>query len=230
MTIDPEALKEESYPLPGRVTLRGRTVTLEPLNAEVHSTALWKTFGGRDELWPWLADGPFASEHELRLATEAKQRSADMIFFAIVPTASGCAEGWTCYMRMEPMHGVVELGNLVFAPSLQRTTAATEAIFLMTSHVFDYLKYRRCEWKCNAENLPSRRAAERFGFAFEGIFRQHMIVKGRSRDTAWFSMLDSEWPVRKRAFEVWLAPENFASDGRQRQSLQQIAAAQTKSR
>ena len=205
-------------------------MTLEPLDGEAHASALWQAFAGHDDLWPWLADGPFASEHELRLAIEAKQRSAEMIFFAIVPTESDCAEGWTCFMRMEPTHGVVELGNLVFAPSLQRTTAATEAIFLMAGHVFDHLQYRRCEWKCNAENLPSRRAAERFGFTFEGIFRQHMIVKGRSRDTAWFSMLDSEWPVRKRAFEAWLAPDNFAGDGRQRQSLLEIAATQSKSR
>jgi RimJ/RimL family protein N-acetyltransferase len=123
-------------------------------------------------------------------------------------------------MRMEPAHGVVEVGNILLTTSLQRTTAATEAMFLMASHVFDFLGYRRYEWKCNAKNHPSRRAAERLGFTFEGIFRQHMVVKDQSRDTAWFSMLDREWPARKRAFEAWLAPANFLNDGQQRQSLQ----------
>jgi RimJ/RimL family protein N-acetyltransferase len=128
-------------------------------------------------------------------------------------------------MRMDPEHGVVEVGNILLTPALQRTTA-TEGMYLMASHVFDHLGYRRYEWKCNAENEPSRRAAERLGFTFEGIFRQHMVVKGRSRDTAWFSMLDHEWPARKRAFEAWLDPANFDNEGRQRQSLTEIAATQ----
>jgi RimJ/RimL family protein N-acetyltransferase len=119
---------------------------------------------------------------------------------------------------------VVEVGNILLAPSLQRTTAATEAMFLMASHIFDHLGYRRYEWKCNTENLPSRRAAERLGFTFEGIFRQHLVVKGLNRDTAWFSMLDREWPVCKRAFEAWLAPANFDREGRQRQSLAEMQA------
>jgi RimJ/RimL family protein N-acetyltransferase len=118
-------------------------------------------------------------------------------------------------MRIKPAHGVVEVGNVLFSPSLQRTAAATEAMYLMASHVFDHLGYRRYEWKCNALNLASRRAAERLGFTFEGIFRQHMVVKGQSRDTAWFAMLDHDWPARKQAFETWLAPENFDREGRQ---------------
>jgi RimJ/RimL family protein N-acetyltransferase len=122
-------------------------------------------------------------------------------------------------MRIEPAHGVVEVGNILLAPSLQRTTAATEAMYLMAGYVFDCLGYRRYEWKCNASNLPSRRAALRLGFSFEGIFRQHMVVKGCNRDTAWFSMLDHEWPANKSAFEAWLAPANFNEEGRQRQSL-----------
>jgi RimJ/RimL family protein N-acetyltransferase len=114
---------------------------------------------------------------------------------------------------------VIEVGNIMLSPALQRTTAATEAMYLMARHVFDDLGYRRYEWKCNALNLPSRRAAERLGFTFEGIFRQHMVIKGQSRDSAWYSMLDSEWPARKRAFEAWLDPSNFDAEGRQRRSL-----------
>jgi RimJ/RimL family protein N-acetyltransferase len=121
---------------------------------------------------------------------------------------------------MEPAHGVIEVGNIMLSPALQRTTAATEAMYLMARHVFEDLGYRRYEWKCNALNEPSRRAALRYGFSFEGIFRQHMVIKDRNRDTAWFSMLDHEWPARKRAFEAWLDPANFDAEGRQRASLE----------
>jgi RimJ/RimL family protein N-acetyltransferase len=201
------------------VTLHGRCVTLEPLDAARHTAAVWQAVSGHDELWTWLFDGPFATEADLRKAIEAKQTAPGYAFWAIVPVATGQAAGWASYLRMEPAHGVIEVGNILLSPSLQRTTAATEAMFLMASHVFDTLGYRRYEWKCNAENLPSRRAAERLGFTFEGIFRQHMIIKGRNRDTAWFAMLDCDWPARKAAFEAWLAPANFDSDGRQRNSL-----------
>lgn len=126
-------------------------------------------------------------------------------------------------MRITPAHGVIEVGNILFSPALQRTRAATEAMYLMARHVFEDLGYRRYEWKCNAENAPSRRAALRFGFTFEGIFRQHMVVKGHNRDTAWFAMLDHEWPGRKRAFEAWLQPENFDDDGHQQRTLAEIA-------
>jgi RimJ/RimL family protein N-acetyltransferase len=129
------------------------------------------------------------------------------------------AAGYASYMRIDPAHGVVEVGNILLSPSLQRTTAATEAMYLMARHVFDDLGYRRYEWKCNAENQPSRRAALRLGFKFEGIFRQHMVIKDRNRDTAWFAMLDREWPERKRAFEAWLDPENFDARGVQKTSL-----------
>jgi RimJ/RimL family protein N-acetyltransferase len=127
-------------------------------------------------------------------------------------------------MRIEPAHRVIEVGSILFTPRLQRTVGATEAMYLMARHVFENLGYRRYEWKCNVLNAPSRRAALRLGFTFEGIFRQHMIVKGRNRDTAWFSMLDSEWPKRKAAFERWLDPSNFGSEGRQRVSLSAINA------
>jgi RimJ/RimL family protein N-acetyltransferase len=220
-----EPLDWKPVPLAGPVTLRGHAVTLEPLNAERHAAALWQSLRGHDELWSWLPFGPFATESDLRRHIEERQAAAGFVFLAIVPAATGLAEGWASYMRMEPAHGVIEVGYVLFAPSMQRTAAATEAMFLMASHVFDQLGYRRYVWKCNAENLPSRRAAERLGFTFEGIFRQHMIVKGRNRETAWFSMLDREWPARKRAFESWLAPENFDGEDRQRRSLEQFRAA-----
>lgn len=208
---------------PVRKPLHGRTVTLEPLDAERHAGDLWNAVEGYDEVWQWLFDGPYASQAGLTRGIAEKQAAADRAFFAIVPIAAGSAAGYASFMRMDPAHGVIEVGNILLSPSLQRTTAATEAMYLMARHVFD-LGYRRYEWKCNAENLPSRRAAQRLGFAFEGIFRQHMVVKGRNRDTAWFSMLDHEWPARKAAFEAWLDPANFDEEGRQRASLTDLAA------
>jgi RimJ/RimL family protein N-acetyltransferase len=208
-----------------RVSLNGRYVTLEPLDAERHAAALWRAVEGHEELWTWLFDGPYASEAELRQAIEARQAAAGFVFLAIVPVATGQADGWASFLRMEPEHGAIEMGNILLSPALQRTTAATEAMFLMARHVFEDLGYRRYEWKCNAENLPSRRAAGRLGFTFEGIFRQHMVIKGRNRDTAWFAMLDREWPARKHAFEAWLDPANFDEVGRQRRSLRQLLAA-----
>jgi RimJ/RimL family protein N-acetyltransferase len=212
-------------PVPVPVTLRGRTVILEPLDAGRHAAALWQAVKEHDELWTWLPDGPYATESDLRRAIEEKQSAAGAVFLAIVPTATGSVAGYASFMRMEPAQGVVEVGNILLTPSLQRTTAATEAMFLMAAHIFDQLGYRRYEWKCNAKNEPSRRAALRLGFTFEGIFRQHMVIKGESRDTAWFSMLDHEWPIRKRAFEAWLNPVNFNEEGRQRQSLATVAIA-----
>jgi RimJ/RimL family protein N-acetyltransferase len=238
---------------PAPTTLRGSCVTLEPLDAERHTTALWEAVRGHDELWTWLADGPFSTESELREAIARKQAATAAVFLAIVPAESiipegagafmplkegenarpsgpatsfnAKAAGYASYMRIEPAHGVVEVGNIMLSPTLQRTTAATEAMYLMAAHAFDDLGYRRYEWKCNALNEPSRRAALRLGFTFEGIFRQHMVIKDLNRDTAWFSILDHEWPARKRAFEAWLDPTNFDADGKQRQSLTAIAAA-----
>lgn len=221
MTLaNPAALNWKPVPPPGRVTLRGRYVNLEPLEAQRHAPALWKAVHGHDSLWAYLGDGPYASEAALRPAIEEKQAAQNAVFLAIVPGATGEAAGYASYMRIEPAHGVVEVGNILLSPTLQRTTAATEAMYMMANHVFDHLGYRRYEWKCNAENYPSRRAALRLGFTFEGIFRQHMVIKDRNRDTAWFSMLDHEWPARKRALEAWLDPANFDVNGRQLTSLQ----------
>jgi RimJ/RimL family protein N-acetyltransferase len=199
-------------------------VALEPLSAVCHATALWQAAQGHDEVWAWLADGPYATEEEFRAGIAQKQAAAGAVFLAIVPESTGEAAGYASYMRIDPVNGVVEVGNILMSPALQRTTAATEAMYLMARHVFEDLGYRRYEWKCNAGNGPSRRAALRYGFTFEGIFRQHMVVKGLNRDTAWFAMLDHEWPARKRAFETWLDPANFDDQGSQRQTLSEIAA------
>ena len=218
MPESPLNWKPVSPPQP--VTLRGRTVTLEPLDAGRHAAALWQAVQGHDGVWDWLSDVPYTDEAAFRDAIAAKQSAPGAVFFAILPKSTGTAAGYASFMRIDAPNGVVEVGNILLGPALQRTTAATEAMYLMARHVFEEIGYRRYEWKCNALNAPSRRAALRLGFTFEGIFRQHMVVKGLNRDTAWFSMLDHEWPARKRAFEAWLAPENFNGDGRQRCSLE----------
>jgi RimJ/RimL family protein N-acetyltransferase len=191
-----------------------------PLDAAAHAEALWEAVRGpeNDALWRYLFDGPFADFAAFRAMIERKAASQDPLFFAILD-GKGRAAGYASYMRMEPAHRCIEVGGILFTPALQRTAAATEAMYLMARHVFEDLGYRRYEWKCDSRNEPSRRAALRLGFTFEGIFRQHMIVKGRNRDTAWFAMLDAEWPARKAAFERWLAPANFDADGRQKSSL-----------
>lgn len=213
--------------IPSPLALTGRSVTLVPLSAEAHTGDLWRAVQGHNAIWAYLADGPYPSEPDLKKALAEKQAAAAAVFLAIVPQSSGKAEGYASYMRMDPANGVIEVGNILMAPSLQRTTAATEAMYLMARHVFEDLGYRRYEWKCNANNAPSRRAALRYGFTFEGVFRQHMVVKGENRETAWFSMLDSEWPARKKAFEAWLDPSNFDASGKQLKSLQQLSGCES---
>jgi RimJ/RimL family protein N-acetyltransferase len=215
---------------PVPTTLRGRCVTLEPLNADFHTPALWQAVQGHDGVWTWLADGPYATETDLHQSLVQKQDASAAVFLAIVPRTTGVAAGYASYMRIDAPNGVVEVGNILLSPALQRTTAATEAMYLMARHIFEDLGYRRYEWKCNALNQPSRRAALRYGFTFEGIFRQHMVTKGRNRDTAWFSMLDTEWPARKRALEAWLDPENFDDEGRQRRSLAEMSSPSARGR
>lgn len=214
-----ETLHWKPVPLPGKVTLRGRYATLEPLDPDRHAPPLWEAVRGHDDVWAWLADGPYADEASFHRAIAEKQTSGSAVFLAVVPADTGHAAGYASFMRMDAANGVIEVGNILYSPALQRTRAATEAMYLMASHVFDHLGYRRYEWKCNALNEPSRRAAKRLGFTFEGIFRQHMVVKDVNRDTAWFSMLDREWPARKRAFEAWLEPGNFDAEGMQTRPL-----------
>ena len=206
---------------PERITLSGRSISLVPLNAEAHADALFDGANGgdKDRVWTYLFDGPYTDRAVFRANIEAKAKSEDPLFFAIVDNASGKPLGYQTFLRVEPLHRVIEVGNILYTPAMQRTIGATEAQYLFARYVFDELGYRRYEWKCNDLNAPSKRAAQRFGFSFEGVFRQHMIVKGRNRDTAWFSMLDSEWPAQRAAYEQWLAPDNFDAAGRQKVSL-----------
>ncbi|HLW91977.1 MAG TPA: GNAT family protein [Roseiarcus sp.] len=202
---------------PERVTLEGRFVRLTPLDAASHADALFEAAnqGDKDQVWDYLFDGPYVDRKAFFANIEAKAKSEDPLFFAIIDKTSGAPVGYQTFLRIEPIHRVIEVGNILYTLAMQRTPGATEAQYLFARYVFDDLGYRRYEWKCNALNAPSRRAAQRFGFTFEGVFRQHMIVKGRNRDTAWYSMLDHEWPARRAVFERWLAPDNFDANGRQ---------------
>jgi RimJ/RimL family protein N-acetyltransferase len=209
---------------PQRIVLPGRVVTLRPFDGPSQAGALYEATHGpeREALWRYMGDGPFASFDAYQAAFEKKEKSVDPLFWAIVDNTTGLPVGQASYLRIEPAHRSIEVGNIIFSPALQRSPGATEAMYLMARHAFDDLGYRRYEWKCNALNQPSRRAALRLGFTFEGVFRQHMIIKGRNRDTAWFSMLDSEWLLRRANFERWLAPSNFDETGRQRLSLSHL--------
>jgi len=215
-------VEERLAKIPGRTPIEGETVRLDPVDPRRHAEQLFQASVGADELWSYMAYGPFESQAAFTEWLGARAASRDPVFYAVIDRASGAARGMTSYLRIEPEHQVIEIGHIWFAPVLQRTRQATEAIYLMARYAFDDLGYRRLEWKCNSLNAASRRAAERFGFTFEGIFRQHMIVKGENRDTAWFSIIDAEWPIRGAAFKAWLSPENFDSSGRQRRSLSQI--------
>ena len=208
-------------PRPQRTTLAGRHVTITPLDPVAHAESLYAATAGltNERLWLYILNGPFASRAEFDAYLTRIASLDDPLFYAILDNTSGRAVGHVSYLRIEPAHRCVEVGGILYAPSLQRTPGATEAMYLMARHAFEDLGYRRYEWKCDALNAPSRRAALRLGFTHEGVFRQHMIAKGRNRDTAWFSMLDSEWPARKAAFEQWLDPANFDADGRQKAPL-----------
>lgn len=206
---------------PQRTGLIGRVVTVAPLDPPRHGDSLFDGLCGdrNDDLWCYLQSGPFADRAAFDVYLQKSALSEDPLFFSILDNRSALAVGVAAYLRIEPLHRVIEVGSIVFSRSLQRTAGATEAMFLMADHAFDTLRYRRYEWKCNALHEGSRRAALRLGFGFEGIFRHHMISKGRNRDTAWFAMLDSDWPARKAAFEKWLDRVNFDADGRQRVPL-----------
>ena len=212
--VDPSPAKP-----PGPVTLVGRFGRLERLDVARHGHGLWQALRGHDELWTYLFVGPFPDEAAFTawLTTRAKDDSP-YYFYTVVDRAEQ-AVGLIALLEIRPATRAIEVGHIVYSASLQRTPLATEAQYLLARYAFETLGYRRYEWKCDSLNAPSRRAAARFGFTIEGIFRQHMIVKRRNRDTAWYSMLDGEWPVRKAAFERWLAPENFDNEGRQKKKL-----------
>ena len=195
---------------------------LEPVDAARHAKSLFDASRDEPRIWDYLAYGPFESERVFTEWLRERAASDDPLFYAVVDLDSGTARGMASLMRIDPANGVIETGHIWFAPVLQRTRQATEAIYLLARHSFDDLGYRRFEWKCDSLNQPSRRAAERFGFVFEGVFRQHMVIKDRNRDTAWFSILDGEWPVVRAAFETWLAAANFDEHGRQRRSLAEV--------
>jgi RimJ/RimL family protein N-acetyltransferase len=211
-------------PRPERVELTGRVVTLRPFDLSSQAPALYAATHGpeAEDLWRYMGDGPYPNRAAYEVAFEKKQNSEDPLFWAVLDNATGTPVGQASYLRIEPVQRVVEVGNILFSPALQHSTGATEAMYLMARHAFNDLGYRRYEWKCNALNQPSRRAALRLGFTFEGVFRQHMIVKGRNRDTAWFSILDAEWPRLQANFEQWLAPSNFDAYGRQILSLSKL--------
>jgi RimJ/RimL family protein N-acetyltransferase len=208
-------------PRPGRIPLKGRYARLEPLDPVSHGDALFDAGAGADSafLWRYLFEHPITRREAFEAWAAKASSTEDPLFYAVIDKASGRAEGRLCFMRIEPVHGVIETGSILFGPRIARSRAATEAIFLQARHAFEDLGYRRFEWKCDARNGPSRRAALRFGFTFEGIFRQHMVVKGENRDTAWYAMLDGEWPAIRAAFEGWLDPANFDESGRQRAPL-----------
>jgi RimJ/RimL family protein N-acetyltransferase len=213
----------EELKLPQRVTLEGPHVKIVPLDAASHAAALYA--GSRDPaLWRYLFNGPYTDEADFRIWLEGREKSEDPLFFTILDRARDVAAGYSSLMRIEPAHRVIEVGNILYLPILQRSAGATEAMYLLARYVFEELGYRRYEWKCDACNAPSRRAALRLGFTFEGIFRQHMIVKGKNRDTAWYSMLDTEWADRKQAFERWLDPANFDAEGQQKSRLNSARA------
>jgi RimJ/RimL family protein N-acetyltransferase len=207
---------------PAHTQLRGSHILLRPVKAGTDAAALYAVSHpphGEQAIWTYLPDGPYESPEHLREALTWAQSSQDPLYFTLEELSGQRPLGLASYLRITPQFGVIEIGHIWFGAELQRTTAATEAIFLLARHAFDDLGYRRLEWKCNALNAASRRSAERFGFTFEGVFRQHQIVKGRNRDTAWYAITDREWPAIRAGFENWLKHTNFDEQGRQRTSL-----------
>jgi RimJ/RimL family protein N-acetyltransferase len=202
-------------------------VVVRPVDAEADARPLYEVSHaptGDPEIWRYLPDGPYDGPDALREQLRVAQALDDPLYFSLARLPEGRPEGVATYLRIRPEHGTIEIGHIWFGPPLQRTPAATEAIYLLLRHAFDDLGYRRMEWKCNALNQGSRRAAGRFGFRFEGVFRQHMVVKGRNRDTAWYAITDRDWPPIRAGFQAWLAEENFDDAGGQRRALGELIA------
>ena len=208
--------------MPGRTVLEGRYVRLEPLSMQRHTAPLYTAqASGDDRLWLYMGSGPFTDEAEFREYVGKMAASNDPLAYAVVPTG-GEPAGIVTYLRIEPTTGSIEIGHIWYGASIQRSPVSTEVVYLLAKHAFDDLGYRRFEWKCHNRNERSKRAAVRFGFTFEGVFRNHMIVRGRNRDTAWFSITSEEWPAIRDAFEAWLVPANFDASGQQIRSLEAI--------
>jgi RimJ/RimL family protein N-acetyltransferase len=213
---------------PAREALRGSHVLVRPVDAATDAEPLYAVShppDGDPAIWTYLPDGPYDGPEHLAEMLRWAETSADPLYFTLARLPDEQPLGIASYLRIAPEFGTIEIGHIWFGVPLQRTTAATEAIFLLARHAFDDLGYRRLEWKCNALNAASRAAAERFGFTFEGVFRQHQVIKGRNRDTAWYAITNAEWPAVRSAFERWLAPDNFDGEGVQRQSLGGLMAA-----
>jgi RimJ/RimL family protein N-acetyltransferase len=212
---------------PGPTELQGTHILLRPVDPATDAEPLYAVSHppeGDPVIWTYLPDGPYESPMHLSRMLGWAATSDDPLYFTLVERRSGRPVGQASYLRMKPEFGAIEIGHIWFGVPLQRTTAATEAIYLLCRHVFDDLGYRRLEWKCNALNAPSRRAAERFGFSFEGVFRNHQVIKGRNRDTAWYGMTDGAWPSIRSAYKAWLDPANFDAEGVQRRSLRDLMA------
>ncbi|QND53952.1 GNAT family N-acetyltransferase [Phyllobacterium sp. 628] len=213
-------------PSPAHENIEGRYVTLEPLNAAKHGDGLYEasSVADADDRFRYLFEAPATDRPAFNAWLEKVEASKDPLFFAVTDKRSGKVAGRQTLMRIDPNFGVIEIGNIYWGPLISRKPAATEAQYLFASYIFDTLGYRRYEWKCNNANAPSKRAAERFGFKFEGVFRQHMVQKGQNRDTAWFSIIDSEWPALRAAYHAWLAPDNFDANGQQIKRLEDLRA------
>ena len=213
--------------VPARTVMQGAHIQLEPLDPAVHADDLHEASHTTEDglaIWTYLPEGPWPDRDAYRAHIRANAGMQDRIFYALRPTAGGPAAGQASFMDMHPGNGVIEIGYIWFAPSLQRTRAATEAMYLMIDHAMTDLRYRRMHWRCNALNAKPRGAANRLGFRYEGTFYNHLIFKGLNRDTAWYSILDDEWPDVKQRLEAWLADDNFDGDGVAKQSLAAMMA------
>jgi RimJ/RimL family protein N-acetyltransferase len=210
-------------PAPDGTVLQGRYAYLEPLDADAHAALLYDAFDGQSWIWDYMPVGPFSSSSQFYRWMQEATSKDDIHFYAIRDLETGEWGGFASYLRVKPMAGAIEVGFIAMAPCLQKTRAATEAMYLMMQWAFE-VGYRRYEWKCDALNRPSRRAAQRLGFSYEGVFRQALLVKGRNRDTAWFAVIDKEWSALKEAFQLWLNPNNFDERGQQRERLSDLTA------
>ena len=225
--IGPDVIDWTPRQLPPRTAISGRFARIEPLDVDRHAADLYAAYStapdGRD--WTYMFSGPYPTFEDFLTWANAAAVSTDPMHHAIIDLATGRAVGTAAYLRIDVTHGVIEIGNIAYSPSLQRSPLATEAMFLMMQRVFDELGYRRYEWKCDHHNARSRAAAARYGYTYEGIFRQAVMYKGRSRDTAWFAIIDREWPALRAAYRQWLDTANFDADGEQRFRLSDLTAA-----
>ena len=226
LPIGPRLAEPGSARAPERIVLDGRYARLEPLDVARHGDELLaaSTPPDRAARFRYMPELPPDAPESFRTWLAAASASADPLFFAVVDRATGRAEGWQTFLRITPVHRCIEIGNIYWGPGIAGTRIATEAMYLFAVYALETLGYRRYEWKCDALNAPSRRAAQRFGLTYEGHFRRAVIIRGRNRDTAWFSIVDEEWPALKAAYERWLAPENFDARGRQRTRLSELTA------